>query len=72
MRPDPPCRECNDRYPACHAKCECYLAWRADLDAFKAAEDNYKRVHGEVSAVITDARMRFCRRDNLKKKAGQR
>lgn len=72
MRRDPPCRTCNDRYPACHAECDKYKAWRDEHNAHKAAEYSYKRMHGEVTAVEFDARMRFCRRDSLKRKAGQR
>lgn len=29
---DAPCRACSERYTACHATCEKYLAWRAELD----------------------------------------
>lgn len=72
MRPDPPCRTCNDRYPACHAKCECYLAWRADLDASRALEDERKQAYNDVTAVQLSAQNRFARRDNLKRKVGQR
>ncbi len=72
MKHNSPCRECNDRYPACHAKCECYLTWRAEFDADKEKECAYKRAHGQVTAVEHDARMRYARRDKLRKKVGQR
>lgn len=28
-----PCKDCPDRYPGCHSKCERYLELRARLDA---------------------------------------
>ena len=72
MRTDPPCRTCNDRYPACHAKCVSYLAWRADLDASRALEDERKQAYNDATAVQISAQNRFARRDNLKRKVGQK
>lgn len=28
-----PCKDCKDRHMACHADCDKYRAWKADLDA---------------------------------------
>lgn len=49
MHKDIPCkRECPERSPTCHGKCERYLEWvesrKPELEAkaaIKAAEDNY-------------------------------
>ena len=30
------CKDCPDRYPGCHAKCEKYIQQRAEYDAEKA------------------------------------
>ncbi len=30
------CKDCPDRYPGCHGKCEKYIAARAEYDAQKA------------------------------------
>ena len=32
-----PCKGCNDRFPACHGRCEKYIAWRVEQDNMKAA-----------------------------------
>lgn len=32
------CKDCTDRYPGCHGKCERYQAERAEYDRLKAAE----------------------------------
>lgn len=31
----PPCKDCADRDVGCHARCEKYLAYRAELDGIK-------------------------------------
>lgn len=30
-----PCKECNDRYIACHDFCEKYKTWRQEFEAIK-------------------------------------
>lgn len=72
MRRDPPCKDCTDRHATCHAACKLYAAWCKELKAHKAKEYAYKRAHGDVTAIEGDARMRFARRDSLKRKVGQR
>lgn len=32
-----PCKGCDDRFPACHGRCEKYIAWRVEQDKMKAA-----------------------------------
>lgn len=35
MRTMSPCRDCPDRYPGCHGKCEKYLAYKLDTKAYR-------------------------------------
>ena len=32
------CKDCPDRYPGCHPKCEKYLAFRAERDRIREKE----------------------------------
>lgn len=34
-----PCKYCEDRYLACHDKCEKYKEWKAELDEKKAVRE---------------------------------
>ena len=34
-----PCMDCSDRYPACHAACKLYEAWKAERIKRKAQID---------------------------------
>lgn len=33
-----PCKDCSDRYPCCHAKCDDYTAWKQAHDRARAKE----------------------------------
>ena len=35
-----PCKECVNRHRACHATCELYLKFKAELEACKANDPN--------------------------------
>lgn len=35
MRSMSPCRDCPDRCPGCHSKCEKYLAYKLDTKAYR-------------------------------------
>ncbi len=49
MKPMPPCgKECPERDAGCHARCEKYAAYRAELDARKPA--NY--ANGDYIAYV--------------------
>lgn len=37
-----PCKDCQDRYPACHDKCERYISFRKELDKYKEEERKEK------------------------------
>lgn len=43
------CRACQERRANCHAHCEYYLAWRAEMDRLKAAEIRERQ--GELYAI---------------------
>lgn len=51
---DVPCSECQDRDAECHARCEKYREWRAELDR-KNAE---RRKEPHPSDLISDAKKR--------------
>ena len=36
-----PCKDCKERYPACHSHCNRYKEWRADLDKRKEENKTY-------------------------------
>lgn len=46
-RPDPvtreiaPCKDCANRNPGCHDKCEKYLAWKVKLNELNKARREY-------------------------------
>ena len=37
-----PCKDCNDRYIACHDHCERYKAWKQEFDVIKERATKYK------------------------------
>ena len=43
-----PCKDCGEREPGCHAKCEKYKAFRVERDAFNARkrEESIRSVTG--------------------------
>ena len=48
-----PCKDCKERYPACHATCDKYSAWRHRYDKDKAeaeAEAAKERLLNEFNA----------------------
>jgi len=36
-----PCKDCPNRYPGCHSKCERYKAWKQEWDKLKEKERIY-------------------------------
>jgi len=36
-----PCKDCPNRYPGCHSKCEQYKAWKQEWDKLKEKERIY-------------------------------
>lgn len=44
IRDIPPCKDCPDRVPACHASCHRYADWREKLEAVKANRLKYDKL----------------------------
>lgn len=40
-REKPPCKDCKDRFTACHDKCEKYKAWKSRLDEVNKRRKEY-------------------------------
>ena len=40
-----PCKDCPDRYPGCHSKCERYKSWKKEWDELKEKERIYNDMH---------------------------
>lgn len=36
-----PCKDCKERYSACHSHCNRYKEWRAELDKLKEENKTY-------------------------------
>ena len=41
IRDTPPCKDCKDRYPVCHDKCEKYKEWKSRLDEVNKRRKEY-------------------------------
>lgn len=50
-----PCKNCEDRAPACHSKCDKYIEWRKVYDEKKEKADKEKRAHLLLQAEHYDA-----------------
>lgn len=44
-----PCKDCEDRYPGCHDRCEGYKAWKKKLEEKNKAEAEYRERHDTLS-----------------------
>ena len=42
IRDTPPCKDCGDRFTACHDKCEKYKAWKSRLDEVNKRRKEYE------------------------------
>ena len=41
IRDKPPCKGCNERFTACHDKCDKYKEWKKILDSANKARQEY-------------------------------
>ena len=41
VRDKPPCKDCSERYPGCHNKCDKYKEWKKILDSANKARQEY-------------------------------
>ena len=46
-----PCLNCKNRHPACWSTCEDYAAWKAEIEAVKAAKAAYRAKNDGPNAV---------------------
>ena len=49
-----PCKECMERYPACHDRCEKYGKWKQELDARRNTIYTAARKEWQVSIFKRD------------------
>ena len=49
-----PCKDCQDRYPACHGSCEKFQIWH---EPYKAAQEERQRYY-KVEAYVRDGSLR--------------
>ena len=42
------CKDCTDRYPACHDSCEYYKDYKTKLEDFKEKKDKIKKKNAEL------------------------
>lgn len=48
MKPNSPCRNCEERAVGCHAKCERYAEYRAEVDRWRDIVNGAKREEARV------------------------
>ena len=48
-----PCKDCTDRYPGCHDKCERFAGWKQMLEEYRKNEREYH----QKNDVISDAKL---------------
>lgn len=60
IRCNPPCRECTERYEACHDRCERFLSWRAELNAIRDTERLAKGHKADADSV------HYAKRDRMR------
>ena len=72
----PPCKvdgvECNKRYVGCRAECEVWHEWLAVHSEEKEAQDAYRNSNSDACAFTRDIIHRIAKRNNSRKKVGQR
>lgn len=64
MIPKSPCKDCQDRYPACHSKCEKGIAWS------KKCKEKRELIEAEKSQERTFDRYKIQRVLETKRKCG--
>lgn len=57
-----PCKKCNERHEACHARCEKYLEWKGILE-----RNNHERWKEEQRYSISDTKRKWLIRNARKK-----
>lgn len=49
-----PCKNCEERYPACHGKCEKFAEYRREVDRIAAARRKKKLEEGWPTHHVAD------------------
>ena len=62
-----PCQKCEERFPACHGKCEKYLTWRAQVDEEKGRQIEEVKKDSIQMSFLMDSRERTMKKVNAKK-----
>lgn len=44
IRDTPPCKDCNDRNPGCHGKCQRYADWKSKLEKVNEERRKYNQM----------------------------
>lgn len=44
IREKPPCKDCTDRHPGCHDKCNGYADWKAKLEKVNLERKKYNQM----------------------------
>ena len=60
-----PCKDCPDRHPECHGRCEKYLAFRAERDKYNEA----RRIEKQIGLMRGETVLRSVRADLKSKKS---
>ena len=62
MREKFTCKDCGDRYPSCHGKCEKYIREKAEHDERKAVEYQRRKVQNDIQNQRSVTIDRTCRK----------
>lgn len=60
-----PCKDCEERYQGCHARCEMYAEWRSNVDNRKADILNERRDTYLANCVLIDSSKKRKKRRNI-------
>lgn len=67
-----PCKDCPDREPGCHAKCEKYQTWRHELDQVRAwLRDQMPDTSESTRKALTEKMKRKARGYRRRKDGGE-
>lgn len=62
------CKDCQERYPACHGHCEKYIQQRAEYDAAKAEYMKQVKVQRGLNESLNDTMYKYTKRINCRSK----
>ena len=62
-----PCKDCKERFEACHSKCDKYKDWKQEVDVIKAQITKEKYLQHELLDVKKEAITRMQSKRTYKK-----